>query len=76
MNSIYLALAGTPNCGKTSLFNAITGSHQRVGNYPGITVEKKIGLYEDETTRLKILDLPGLYSLDIRTLDERVAKIF
>lgn len=74
MKSTYLALAGTPNCGKTSLFNAITGSHQRVGNYPGITVEKKIGLYEDETTRLKILDLPGLYSLDTRTLDERVAK--
>lgn len=70
----YIALAGTPNCGKTSLFNAITGSHQRVGNYPGITVEKKIGRYEANDFTLDILDLPGLYSLDTRTLDERVAK--
>ncbi len=70
----YIALVGTPNCGKTSLFNAITGSHQRVGNYPGITVEKKIGLYEEDGFELEILDLPGLYSLDTRTLDERVTK--
>jgi len=64
MNKKYIALAGTPNCGKTSLFNAITGSHQRVGNYPGITVEKKIGRYEEDNFTLDILDLPGLYSLD------------
>jgi ferrous iron transport protein B len=74
MKKKYIALAGTPNCGKTSLFNAITGSHQRVGNYPGITVEKKIGHYEEDDFALDILDLPGLYSLDTRTLDERVAK--
>jgi len=70
----YIALVGTPNCGKTSLFNAITGSHQRVGNYPGITVEKKIGVFEEDNFKLEILDLPGLYSLDTRTLDERVTK--
>jgi ferrous iron transport protein B len=74
MTSKYIALAGTPNCGKTSLFNALTGSHQRVGNYPGITVEKKLGHYEEDGFALTILDLPGLYSLDTRTLDERVAK--
>ncbi|MBP9680732.1 MAG: ferrous iron transport protein B [Bacteriovorax sp.] len=70
----YIALAGTPNCGKTSLFNVLTGSNQRVGNYPGITVERKTGKYEDHDSELEFVDLPGLYSLDTRTLDERVAK--
>ena len=74
MNKKYIALAGTPNCGKTSLFNVLTGSNQRVGNYPGITVERKTGKYEDHDSELEFVDLPGLYSLDTRTLDERVAK--
>lgn len=74
MRTKYIALAGTPNCGKTSLFNAFTGSHQRVGNYPGITVERKTGLVETEDCIIELVDLPGLYSLDTRTLDERVAK--
>ncbi len=78
MNSISLpliALTGTPNCGKTSLFNIFTGSHQRVGNYPGITVEKKIGVADLNGVDIcELIDLPGTYSLDTRTLDERVAK--
>lgn len=70
----FIALTGTPNCGKTSLFNVLTGSHQRVGNYPGITVEKKIGTIELADDSIEVIDLPGTYSLDTRSLDERVAK--
>lgn len=70
----FIALTGTPNCGKTSLFNDLTGSHQRVGNYPGITVEKKIGTIEIGEDSIEVIDLPGTYSLDTRSLDERVAK--
>ena len=68
-----IALAGTPNCGKTSLFNAITGSSQRVANFPGITVEKKQGCVNyDGKCLCHVLDLPGSYSLDSVTEDERV----
>lgn len=74
MRSRHIAIVGTPNCGKSSIFNVLTGSNQRVGNYPGITVEKKIGKFKDNDIELEVLDLPGLYSLDTRTLDERVAK--
>jgi ferrous iron transport protein B len=56
------------------LFNILTGSHQRVGNYPGITVEKKMGTIEFEDSLIEVIDLPGTYSLDTRSLDERVAK--
>jgi len=61
-NSIRIALAGNPNCGKTTLFNALTGSNQFVGNWPGVTVEKKSGKlkkYKDA----EVVDLPGIYSL-------------
>lgn len=70
-----IALAGLPNCGKTSFFNALTGSQQKVANYPGVTVEKKEGLVQiagDES--LRIIDLPGTYSLDARTPDEEIAR--
>jgi ferrous iron transport protein B len=70
-----LALAGNPNCGKTALFNAITGGRQKVGNYPGVTVEKKEGTRigpSGET--LRIVDLPGTYSLDAKTPDEEIAR--
>lgn len=70
MKNKLIALVGSPNSGKTSLFNALTGSHQKVGNYPGVTVEKKIGEFEGHD----IVDLPGLYSFDTRTLDERISK--
>ena len=71
--SIKIALAGNPNCGKTTLFNALTGSNQFVGNWPGVTVEKKEGKlkgYKDVT----ITDLPGIYSLSPYTLEEVVAR--
>lgn len=71
----YIALVGSPNSGKTSLFNALTGARQRVGNYPGVTVERKEGSIErPDGHRLKILDLPGTYTLDANTLDEAVTR--
>ncbi len=70
---IKIALAGNPNCGKTTLFNALTGSNQFVGNWPGVTVEKKEGrLKRDEN--VIIVDLPGIYSLSPYTLEEVVAR--
>jgi len=70
-----IALVGNPNCGKTSLFNALTGSRQKVGNYPGVTVERKEGFaVAPSGARLSILDLPGTYSLDAATPDEMVTR--
>lgn len=69
------ALIGNPNCGKTTLFNALTGLRQKVGNYPGVTVEKKIGTCLSQHGHpLEILDLPGVYSLLARSPDEAVAR--
>lgn len=65
-----VALIGNPNCGKTTLFNALTGTYQKVGNFAGVTVEKKDGVYKKDKT-LKITDLPGLYSLSADSPDER-----
>lgn len=73
---ILIALAGNPNCGKTTLFNAVTGAHQHVGNYPGITVEKKEGFYSFDDTRIRLVDLPGTYSLTAYSLEELVARDF
>lgn len=70
------ALAGNPNCGKTTLFNAITGSRQHVGNYPGITVEKKEGHYAFNGRQIRLVDLPGTYSLTAYSLEELVARDF
>ena len=71
-----IALAGNPNSGKTTLFNALTGARQHVGNYPGITVEKKIGAYIKNNRRFTIVDLPGTYSLTAYSLEEIVARDF
>lgn len=67
-----IALVGNPNCGKTSLFNALTGLRQRVANFPGITVEKKIGYFREAGAEYKIVDLPGAYSLFPKSQDEAV----
>lgn len=74
MKSITVALAGNPNAGKTTMFNAITGARQHVGNYPGITVEKKSGETELDGERISIVDLPGTYSLTAYSQEEVVAR--
>ncbi len=71
--SVKIALAGNPNCGKTTLFNALTGSNQFVGNWPGVTVEKKEGKLKGHKD-VTIMDLPGIYSLSPYTLEEVVAR--
>ncbi len=71
--SIKIALAGNPNCGKTTLFNALTGSNQFVGNWPGVTVEKKEGKLKSNK-EITVIDLPGIYSLSPYTLEEVVAR--
>ena len=74
--SSTVALAGNPNSGKTTLFNALTGARQHVGNYPGVTVERKEGSYVGNGQTLNIIDLPGMYSLTAYSLEERVARDF
>jgi ferrous iron transport protein B len=71
-----IALAGNPNCGKTTLFNSLTGARQHVGNYPGVTVEKKQGVYRLNGHKMNIVDLPGTYSLTAYSLEEVVARDF
>ena len=71
--AVKIALAGNPNCGKTTLFNALTGSNQFVGNWPGVTVEKKEGKLKNHKD-VTIIDLPGIYSLSPYTLEEVVAR--
>ncbi|MCB5247578.1 MAG: ferrous iron transport protein B [Candidatus Cloacimonetes bacterium] len=69
-----MALAGNPNVGKTTLFNALTGSHQTVGNWPGVTVERKEGFFIRNGRRYEVIDLPGIYSLAAASPDELVAR--
>ena len=71
--TIKIALAGNPNCGKTTLFNGLTGSNQFVGNWPGVTVEKKEGRLKGSKDTI-IMDLPGIYSLSPYTLEEVVTR--
>ena len=74
MNTVHLALAGNPNSGKTTLFNLLTGARQRVGNYAGVTVERKEGTFSFQNNEVHILDLPGCYSLTSYTPEEVVAR--
>ena len=71
--SIRIALAGNPNSGKTTLFNCLTGSNQFVGNWPGVTVEKKEGKLKGHSDVI-ITDLPGIYSLSPYTLEEIISR--
>src|SRR2546428_13886884 len=73
---LSLSLVGVQNCGKTALFNRLTGSRQKVANYPGVTVERKEGrLIGPRTGRIiRVVDLPGAYSLEPATLDEAIAR--
>lgn len=71
----HVAIAGNPNCGKTTLFNALTGMRQKVGNYPGVTVERKVGRFHGSHGEpMMLLDLPGSYSLQVRSPDEAVSR--
>ena len=75
--AIRIALAGNPNCGKTTMFNALTGANQYVGNWPGVTVEKKEGKVKSKRAKgeeVIVTDLPGIYSLSPYTLEEVVSR--
>ncbi len=72
MKKFKVALAGNPNCGKTSIFNALTGARQHVGNYPGVTVESKSGKFMLDDTEIELIDLPGVYSLSSNSPEEEV----
>jgi ferrous iron transport protein B len=78
MKHLVIGVVGNPNCGKTTLFNVLTGTKQRVGNWPGVTVDRKEGFYQHEDREIKLVDLPGIYSLDVVTdsgsLDEKIAQ--
>ncbi len=76
MKTLLVALAGNPNAGKTSLFNAITGSKQHVGNWPGKTIEKKEGIFYHKGYEVKLVDLPGTYSLSAFSPEEVIARDF
>ena len=69
-----VALAGNPNCGKSSVFNALTGARQKVGNYPGVTVEKRQGRFAFEGREYEVVDLPGTYSLSSYSPEERITQ--
>ncbi|MCP4699913.1 MAG: Fe(2+) transporter permease subunit FeoB [Gammaproteobacteria bacterium] len=78
MSDFTIGVAGNPNCGKTTLFNALTGAKQEVGNWPGVTVERKVGHYQHEGHEIEVVDLPGTYSLDVlpgtASADEQIAQ--
>ncbi|RXJ89186.1 ferrous iron transport protein B [Arcobacter sp. CECT 8983] len=76
MNNIKVALAGQPNCGKSTIFNLVSGIEQHIANYPGVTVDKKIGYFKYENNKIQMVDLPGTYSFSSYSLEERVAKNF
>ena len=70
---LTVALLGNPNTGKSTLFSAIAGIPTRIGNYPGVTVEEKVGQFRHHNTIIKLIDLPGTYSLNSKSPDEEVA---
>ncbi|NLB64409.1 MAG: Fe(2+) transporter permease subunit FeoB [Fibrobacter sp.] len=72
--SLTIAIAGNPNSGKSTVFNLLTGSNQKVGNWPGVTVDKKIGTIFTDNQKITVVDLPGIYSLNAWSEDERVAR--
>jgi ferrous iron transport protein B len=76
MKPILVGLAGNPNAGKTTLFNAMTGARQHVGNWPGKTVEKKEGIFQYKGQEIRIVDLPGTYSLSAFSPEEMIARDF
>jgi ferrous iron transport protein B len=76
VRQLRVALAGNPNCGKSTVFNRLTGAQQHVGNWPGKTVARKEGYYQDGDTRVALVDLPGTYSLSAYSPEEQIARDF
>ncbi len=76
MKKVKVALAGNPNVGKTAIMNALAGTSEKIGNWPGVTVQKKTGIYNFRGFQIELIDLPGIYSLSSYTLEERVARDF
>ncbi|HMA68462.1 MAG TPA: FeoB small GTPase domain-containing protein [Candidatus Mcinerneyibacterium sp.] len=74
MKNFEIGITGNPNSGKTTVFNALTGSRQHVGNWPGVTVERKEGYFSKEDSKYTIIDLPGIYSLSAYSMDEIIAR--
>ncbi len=74
MSDFTIGVVGNPNCGKTTLFNVLTGAKQRVGNWPGVTVDRKTGRYKHAGKDIEVVDLPGIYSLAASSLDEEIAR--
>ena len=74
MSDFTIGVVGNPNCGKTTLFNALTGAKQRVGNWPGVTVDRKVGSYIHGRYKIEVVDTPGIYSLSAASVDEEVAR--
>ena len=73
-HELSIGFVGNPNCGKTTLFNAYTGANLKVANWPGVTVEKKEGLFQFHDHEYKLVDLPGTYSLTSYTMEEQVTR--
>ncbi len=76
MTTSLIALAGNPNAGKSTIFNALTGGRQHTANWPGKTVEKKAGILRVQDTEITVIDLPGIYSLSAYSLEEQIARDF
>ncbi len=74
MKNLTIAVAGNPNCGKSTLFNELTGARQMVGNWPGVTVDKKTGTYSYGQKDVDLVDIPGIYALTAHSTDEKVAR--
>jgi len=73
-SSLRIAIAGNPNCGKSALFNALTGIRQKTGNWPGVTVDRKEGIFKLNDQDVSLIDLPGIYSFDANSLDEKITR--
>ena len=74
MTALSVALTGNPNCGKSTIFNELTGLRQKIGNYPGVTVDKKVGVVEYKGRKISVVDLPGTYSMNARSQEEKVVS--
>ena len=74
MAALSVALTGNPNTGKSTIFNELTGARQKIGNWPGVTVDKKVGIVEYNGRKISVIDLPGTYSINARSQEEKVVS--